>query len=534
MNFFKRGIASVLRNLGKSLILLVLIFALGAVIAGAISIQQAVVNTEANLRRNMRPIVNFELDFATFLSESDDPNNRAQRISLDTIRYISHLPYVSYFNYSSEASLQSFTFEPYLPAMEGYVHSDWRDSMPEGWPDFITITGVSSAEIFYITHGSLELVEGRTFAEIEMGVANELDVIPIVMSRSRAHLNDLFLGSTFTLPLLIPYHNDNPALVNWNENDLFTQQTYTFEIVGLFDLTDRRLDLFADNVVDEEEHRRQNFELNELYVPSWAVEMMQRYSHEETARMINETGIYIIGIDPTAEFEASADAIFILDDPLYLDAFRESVTPLIPPYHVITDLTSNFASISTSMETMIWITDSVLIAAIIATILILSLVLILFLRVRRYEMGIYLALGEKKRKIIFQIMLEVTTIAVIGITMALFVGHLASGHLSQTMLRNELVARESEYESGMRPSMTLAGGRSNRLGFGLGSYLESLRFAQQMPVAEMMDAFDASLNEQTIIIFYGVGISIVIVSIVLPVIYITQINPKKILLEAKS
>lgn len=67
MNLLKRAITSISRRPGKSLILLVLIFALASLIAGAISVQRAVINTETNLRRNMRPIVNLEYDVFAFL-----------------------------------------------------------------------------------------------------------------------------------------------------------------------------------------------------------------------------------------------------------------------------------------------------------------------------------------------------------------------------------------------------------------------------------------------------------------------------------
>ena len=58
----------------------------------------------------------------------------------------------------------------------------------------------------------------------------------------------------------------------------------------------------------------------------------------------------------------------------------------------------------------------VLIVAIIATVLITGLVVLLFLRDRKHELGIYLSLGERRGRVVGQILIEVMVVAFIGIT----------------------------------------------------------------------------------------------------------------------
>ena len=57
MNSVKRAMINAIRKPGKTAILLVIIFILGNIIAGAVSVRQAVENAEANLRAEMSPIV---------------------------------------------------------------------------------------------------------------------------------------------------------------------------------------------------------------------------------------------------------------------------------------------------------------------------------------------------------------------------------------------------------------------------------------------------------------------------------------------
>lgn len=62
MNFFKRGLVSVLRKRGKTVILLILVFILGNVMAGVISIKEAVKNTQQIMREKIGVVLSIELD----------------------------------------------------------------------------------------------------------------------------------------------------------------------------------------------------------------------------------------------------------------------------------------------------------------------------------------------------------------------------------------------------------------------------------------------------------------------------------------
>ena len=153
-----------------------------------------------------------------------------------------------------------------------------------------------------------------------------------------------------------------------------------------------------------------------------------------------------------------------------------------------------------------------------ATILILSLLITLFLYDRRQEMGIYLALGEKKNKIIFQILLEIMVIAFIGITLAVFTGHLISSHLSQNMLENELLVQLGER------------GRTSDNGAEL-TILDRLGISTNMMSAEeLMASFEISLDTRTVGLFYMVGLGVIALSTIIPVTYVLTLSPQQALI----
>jgi len=110
MTFLKRAIKSITRQFGKNIILLMLIFILGSIIAGALSVGRAVEATEQNLRRRMPALVSVGADeyaiIEVYRQTGEFPDT--QLLSVDVFREIGELPYVRDFNYSLCAPLESF------------------------------------------------------------------------------------------------------------------------------------------------------------------------------------------------------------------------------------------------------------------------------------------------------------------------------------------------------------------------------------------------------------------------------------------
>lgn len=64
---------------------------------------------------------------------------------------------------------------------------------------------------------------------------------------------------------------------------------------------------------------------------------------------------------------------------------------MLPEFYIVSDVSSAFSNLESSMERMLWIADIVLVVSMVTTLLILSLLITLFLRDHRYVMGIYLS-----------------------------------------------------------------------------------------------------------------------------------------------
>jgi len=519
MNFFNRATTSITRRPGKTVILMLLVFILGTVIAGAISVRGAIQNTDANLRARMQPIVAIEFDSQQFHDSIDwdnhdwdnDPNpeeNRPQ-VTPAHVRALADLPYVAIYDFTTLTQLRSFELERYWGGEQ-----PWQD---QGVPLSFPVRGTSSTEMIQFESGVMNLVQGTQFDATHMipGGTNSHALVSVEW----ANANNLSIGSSFTLSEFIMH----PQETDWGHIDFHPWSSEHFDyLFGSADMTFTIVGLFERPVNEDEDNWTRNNALNTIFVPNWSI--------EESANQLIDL-IYaafdVSELDMDEDLERQIDWIarngmnitsfFIIDDPANIEAFREAAMPLLPEFHNVADMSNSFSDIASSMTTMQGIADVVLYVSVGATLLILSLLITLFLRDRRYEMGVYLALGEKKGKIVTQILLEVIVTAFVGITLAVFSGHFISREMSNNMLMNELQA----------PDVDHWGGGS----WTWGDVWQEIGIPNNdMSIPEMADAFQVRLGTDTILLFYGVGLGAVVLSTLFPVIYIVTLKPKKVLM----
>jgi len=521
MNFFKRATTSILRRPGKTIILLLLVFILGSVIAGAVSVEGAISNTDANLRRNMQPLLSIGLDRDAWFEYEDQYDfdwettfpPQPPRLTAEDVRAIGRLDYVDFYDYIIRwHGMRSLDLE--RPSEYGNMGMGW------GYATDFVLSGTTRTELIQVEQEAIRMVQGRQFEAHDQNPSS--GSIPAIVSEDFANLNNLSLNSVFTLSeWILSEPNEWGDVRPWDVSDfeddnIYAQIEMEFGIVGIFELGDR----IDEN--DQDESWRRLESLGVIYVPNWAIEQAFREVDQAIISVFENADTDIpwwmaSSAGEGEENEPDITPVFVLEDPLDMDDFRAAAAPYLPEFHQLEDLSSAFDDIASSMATMQSIADWILYVSIGATLLILSLLISLFLRDRRYEMGVYLALGERKGKIIAQILMEVLVTSFVAITLSVFVGNLISGAVSRNMLRNELQAETNDDHWG-------------------GSFREWTAFdqigipANNLSVDEMMEEFDVSLNVQTIGLFYIIGLGAVVLSTIAPVMYVVTLNPKKVLM----
>lgn len=515
VNVRQRAKVVATRQWGKTLMLFSLIFVLGVVLSGAVSVQNAVMRVDLNLRRHMRPIVSFDINWEMSDAHWDEFGEEPLEgfLTPEMVHEMAELPQVAHFVYFVETGGMSTALMQYF-----YGRSDQQADEGGEW---ITLHGTSTTDLIQVTEGLVALTQGRTFTVDELTTRS--DISPALISERFARLNQLSLGSTFMLDVEViapPSEGDDFDFL-WYESEasLFASETFEFEVIGIFNVAE--VDDFEDHPLNADEREmllaRERHRIETLsgpvHVPNRVAQEMQRFTAEHRAEAFDHFPDARAWMNQDG-FADRVITMMLLNDPLEIDAFSEAAGPLLPSeFWHLTYLRDDFDHVSTAMENMRHVANWILWGSAGAAVWVLSLLMMLFLRDRRHEIGVYLALGEKRAKIISQILVEIVVIASVGISLAVFVGHRASEMMTRELLRIELLAPgERQWQDPL-----------GRMGF--------MQSAPTIYPEELVEMFDVSLNAQTLATFYGIGLGTVVLSTVVPVFYIVRLNPKKILIS---
>jgi len=520
LNVYKRAWVSIRRHFGKVLLLLVLMFLLLTLAAGAISVRQAIVNTDQNLRSQLPAIATLRQDEEAVIYEIESTGlwPELEGVQPELIREIGNLAYVEMFDYTAwghhffSSELQRVFYpELYLrldPPREYVVDSlsfSVRNDAP--FENFV-LKGVHAYHVVDVASGLINLIDGRTFTELEIE-----EGLPVVMvSQSFLETNNLYLGGILSLEYKI-YNEGSGELVfdqHYTEDNLLASQIFDLEIVGVFSH-----DLSEQEILDSFDISTHLEILNRIYVPNALIEStvdlyIEAFS-EVNPGMLEE----ILGSGTLEDVIQYENIIFLLADPTYLLDFQNAVVEMLPDFWVVSDLSNAYAAIANSMEMMGQIANGLMLGSMGATLIVISLLIVLFFRERKEEIGIYLALGEKRRVIIFQLLVEVMMVSSVAIILALYAGNVLASTISTTMLRQDLERQANE---------------ETFLSIPINSP-EAMGFRHEMTHEEMLDAYSVSLDATTTLIFFGVSTSAILLSTIIPIAYITKLNPKDILLK---
>lgn len=506
MNFMQRGFASIRRKPGKTLILLLLIFVLGNVIAGAISIRQAVQNTQKALYQRITAVATIETDqkqIQKFYEQNPEGELKIPNVKADLIKQVGALPYVKFFDFSTTVGLQSKEIKRYMDPTLGDVNYGM------GEYQYISCIGGQDPEVFDIRSNKIKLAAGRVFTPEEM---ENLSYVALV-SKEFAEINNLSVGSKVTLDNII---FKSPGEGEFREEDYYSdaniagKQSYDFEVIGIFELVPTQT---QQNDQEKQQQQWNDMEkLNTIYTSNVVTESASKFQMDTWAKIEPEFA------QTQEAYEPYYEPLFILNDPQDLKQFREEVSALLPSeYLKVSDTGEMLEKVAAPMESVQWIASIVLYVAVGAALVILSLLITLFLRDRKHEIGIYLSLGEKKLKVVGQIVMEVMVIALVAITLSLVSGNILSGGISQKMIQDQIVADQEQ--QGMDGGYMYSYSSLDYKGYGI-----------SVTTDDIVDSYRVSLDGSTILLFYAVGAATVLLSTMVPILYIVRLNPKKIML----
>lgn len=179
-----------------------------------------------------------------------------------------------------------------------------------------------------------------------------------------------------------------------------------------------------------------------------------------------------------------------VEDPTKLDDIIKAVENLGINNLMVSKSNKNYELVTSSVESITKITNMIRIGSVVVGVVILSLILMFWVRERTYEIGILLSLGTSKVNLVLQFIVEVLLVTIFGLMIALGIEIATIKYLASNV----------------------------------GSI-----FSEELPKSIADELMKMSVNGIDIVNLVIVMIAIVIISVVVALLPILKMKPKKIL-----
>ncbi|WP_459128019.1 ABC transporter permease [Latilactobacillus curvatus] len=228
-------------------------------------------------------------------------------------------------------------------------------------------------------------------------------------------------------------------------------------------------------------------------------------------------------------------ATFTLSDPTKKNSFVKAAKKIInTKKFTVTADDSTYQSLKQSMQKMASFANKIVWLVAIAGTVILALIIILMVRERRYEMGVLLSLGEKRVKIVDQLLVEMLMLLIVSLALADIGGRFAGQALSKQVMRSVTTeTTTSSQTNNMQP-----GGNGGPSGAQAPSgQTGGNRPSGQMPqpgqsVKKAVKAsnLDLKISAVTLMQLGAFGFTIIAFAVLLASLNILRLEPRKILI----
>ncbi|TWT01950.1 ABC transporter permease [Planomicrobium sp. CPCC 101079] len=491
MNFIKRAGLSVKARKGKSLLQLIVFTVICVFVLSGLSIQTAAEKSADLARQSLGGEVTLQMDVESMMerqsSEQSGSENggrvrfASEPIPADSASALAEMSQVKGYNLLSSSTATADDFEPIEnESTESVVRQTDEDAseMPEGgmggggggFADAdVTLQGVlyTDAASAFLNEEAV-LTEGRHLTEADAGQS------VAVIEATLAEENDLTVGDAIT--------------ISSTGDEVVTKE---LEIVGIYE-TSSTGDAQGMNFAAMNPY-------NQIYVP---YTLASTYKGETNEGMVDSAIYYLNDPEEIDSFIEEAKATSDLDFEVFkLDANDAAYQQMIGPIE-------NVASFSKNIVYLVTIAGAI----------ILGLIVMLSIRERKYEMGVLLALGERKTKLISQFVVEIVIVAVLALGISAVAGNAVANQFGEQLLSQE-VAQSAE--SAVNPQ-SFGGGPG-----GMRGGMPGAQSAEQS--VEAIDELAVDVSAQDLGWLAGIGLLIAVLSALLPSLSILRMQPKNIL-----
>jgi len=534
----KRATLSVIRNMFQSLLLLLVFFALMLFVLTVLSLRQGVRLTEVNMWQQVPRVVHIRQDEAEMTIHEQQYGYFPDwpHITTDLLLDIAALPYVEHMELFLEQDL-------FAPNIQRYFSSDFDDArdlfsiyyhfpyfhLPEGQQPLtgeqlgierIRTRGVSLENFFELNLGIFELAHGRSFTEEE--IASGAPVV--IISEQFARLNGLDIGSTLSIKDFLT-RGVHDGTMNWfTEKNVIDSLEVELEIIGIFEMMNFQRTSFSV----EEAHL---MTANTLFIPyelslsiyHWFWQTW--YDHD--AGMRSQIRYW--------QEHVPSEHFFLLYDARDLRRFHQAAARHLPAFLTTVDGSRQLRDVQLAFESIETMTFFFFAFLILASFVVVGLLLLLILQEKKHQVGIYLALGEKRKNILMENLIQILLLVHFSFALVLIFLPIITDEITQRILIPEFISSQEALDLRYPPDILLGGNFAliDNIILGLPNTLVHIE-PERLTLDGFLSLVNLSFGYADFILFYVVTIGMTLVALIIPFITFMKWNPKKLLIHAKD
>lgn len=447
MRAIKHAILSLCRKPTKAIMILVILFVVYGLIFTGIIIQNSVKSSKDYVRKELGAIVEMRADFGKAMEQ------KLSREEFSKLNLSASL--------AKEIAKDPAVKELYITEMAGASNSELKSAVNTGGGEDVGVAVVAAsagpAGSFLLmgsnTDTPLEFSdETLQISEGRLRTADDQGKDTLLISEEFASKNNLSVGDVIDLA---------------SEAD---KQSYSFEIIGIY-----------------------------KGAPSMMVDQM--FASLESVKKLAGT----VGDENNASYIG-----FLLKDPMEIDNFIKLHESQMPNEFIeLYASDDQYQALTRPLELISTIISILLVVVLIAGVTIMLAIITIFVRDRKFEIGLLLASGEGRLNILSQFVLEILMVSVLAFLIAAGASKFSSDYAASWIVKNQLVEENAGSMSGMI-SVSLGGAQN-----------------KEVKISDVAREFNVAVDQEVIANLLLISFVIVIFSAGAPLLIILSYKPRE-------
>ena len=468
MGIMKRVMISIVRRLNFTFIVLIITFLFGNIVFASLAIEQSSKSVKNNLMNQIGGKMTITMN----------ANNKDYVSNLNDIEYENEMSiFYELFNKLSNRDFVNY-FDYNLHFSNIGIEGNYDLPKMSTNLDSSLFHGISNENIVDEIEKRIILSKGSKFTKSD--VINGNNVI-LVSDQVKLNGKSLNVGDTISIYTYIDAFIDG-------ELKHIKGKSIDFQIVGIFQPTQNKYSDVQSYIYP-------------FYIPNQCMvnlykeflEIKENYEYSLDSKIWIYSNVINVDSPENLDLLIYAADVYKEKYEFQYETTNSYISQLIGPINSFEEI-SNFVSTSTFIVMTI----------------ILSLISLYFMKERKHEIGIYLSLGLQKLYILIQIICEILFVGLIGVILSIGSGKYIVENYSKYLLDVSISVTNEEYEK-------LTGI----------NVIDPYNLQQN----DILDKYEIIVTIEDISSLILLSTFTLVLSCIIPYIYICQLNPKKILLE---